>query len=209
MDEMNSNWMLCMRSKAWNTRRLGLLILSFFILAWAIVVSIYISITETGTVVTVAVVGILVFGVLQFLYFSLLYVIEGRKYHLNETGITILYHGGVRKFYPWTSFKNIMICDFDHATKAPSNCFLIIRLSTFEEPYGPCSKRQRYTLSGLESWRGYHYTVRNFTKILFFEYSPALLDEIVNKSKLHAVFLLTKYGNEKMKSYSGDAKHEL
>lgn len=191
-----------MCSKAWNNRSIGLLILSLLILSWAIVVSVYIAIAEEGFVPLVTVIVILTFGIGQFLYFSFLYVLEGRKYQMNEEGITVLYGGHIRKFYPWTVFPKIVVCDFDHATKLPSNCFLIIRLASFEEPYGPHSKKQRSTLSGVESWRGYHYTVRNFNNILFLEYSPALLDEICKLSNLQVVFTLTKYGKQRMEMLS-------
>lgn len=199
MKKVKPYWKPCMCSKAWNSRSIGLLILSLLILGWAIVVSVYIAIAEDGLVPAVAIMVILTFGVGQFLYFSFLFVIERRKYQMNENGITILYGGHMLKFYPWTRFHNIVVCDFDHATKIPSNCFLIIRLATSEEPYGPHSKKQKHTLSGIESWRGYHYTVRHCTNILFIEYSPALLDEIKHLSNLPIVFSLTKYGKAKMR----------
>ena len=212
MDGKNFCWEACMRSKSWNNRRICLFILTLLILGWAIGVSVCIAITEEGLVPVVAVIVVLAFGLGQFLYFSFLYVIEGRKYQMNEDGILILYSGHIQKFYPWAMFRKIVVCDFDHATKIPSNCFLIIRLAAFEEPHGPHSKEQKCMLSGIESWRGYHYTVRNFTNILFMEYSPALLEDLMRLSKLPMMFSLTKYGRAKLESYSIDdgwqAKHK-
>ena len=209
MKKVKPYWKPCMCSRAWNSRSIGLLILSLLILGWAIVVSVYIAIAEQGLVPAVAVMIILIFGVGQFLYFSFLFVIERRKYQMNEKGITVLYGRHTAKFYPWTMFQKIVVCDFDHATKSPSNCFLIIRLAAFEELYGPHSKKQKRMLSGIESWRGYHYAVRNFASLLFLEYSPALLEEIMHLSKLQVMFSLTKYGKAKMESHSMDDGWEV
>ncbi len=207
MEKTKPYWKPCMCSKAWKNRRIGLLILSLFNLGCTIAISVYIAyiaITEEGFVPAVAVMIILTFGVGQFLFFSFVFVIEGRKYQMNEEGITVLYGGHIQRSYPWTVFQKIVVCDFDHATKFPSNCFLIIRLAAFKESHGPYSKKQKYMLSGIESWRGYHYTIRNFTNILFLEYSPALLDEIVRLSNLQTMFSLTEYGKAKMGSSSMD-----
>ena len=117
---------------------------------------------------------------------------------MSKEGISILYCGCIEKFYPWNVFKKIVVCDFDHASGYPPNCRIIIRLSSFDESYGPHSKKQKYRLCGVESWRGYHYTVRNFNKILFMEYSPELLDEISKLSNLGVMFSLTQYGRSLM-----------
>lgn len=204
MKKVNAYWNPCMCSKAWNNRSSGLLILSLLIFGWAIVVSAYIAIAEEGFASVVAILVVITFGVAQLLYFSFLYVIEKRKYRMNEEGITVLYGGRIQKFYPWAAFTKIVVCDFDHASKYPSNCFLVIRLASLEEAHGPHSQTHKYTLAGIETWRGYHYTMRNFTKIIFLEYSPALLNELVYFSELQVMLSLTKYGKDKMETHTTD-----
>lgn len=206
MENLLPHWKPCMYSKAWKKRSIGLWILSFLILSWAIAVSVFIAITEEGLVPLTTIIAILAFGIGQFMYFSFIYVVEGRKYQMDDKGITVLYSGHMRKFYPWNAFSKIVVCDFDHATKAPSNCFVVIRLATFDEPYGPHSKTQKYKLSGVETWRGYHYTVCNFSRIVFLEYSPELLGEISKLSNLQVVFSLTKYGKRIMDTPSRTAE---
>ena len=195
----SSCWLPCMKSKAWHARGVGLMVLSFLILTWSIVVSVLIVAEEYSLFTTIAVTIILAFGLGQYLFFLFLFLIEKRAYHLDENGITILYGGLKQRFYHWSVFQEIVVCDFNHASKYPPNCFLIIRLSSDEEPYGPNSKQQKYTLAGIESWRGYFYTMRHFSGILFLEYSPALLEEIKKASALQVKLSLTKYGKAKMK----------
>ena len=98
-------------------------------------------------------------------------------------------------------FGKIVVCDVAHATKFPDICEVVIRLSAMDEPYGPHSKKQKYNISGIASWRKYNYSIRNFSKILFLEYSPALLDEVVRLSKLPFTFSVTSYGKAKLESF--------
>jgi len=198
MKDVKSPWIPCMKS--WNLRSIGLLILSSVILCWAIIISVLIALEEQSIVTVVANILICAFGICQFLYFLFIFVIERRKYQMSEEGLTISYGGSIRKFYPWTMFQKILVCDFDHAPKYPPNCSVIIRLAAFEEPHGPHSIQKKLTISGIDRWRGYHYTMRNFTKILFLEYTPELLEEVKHFSQLQVMFSLTKYGKEKMAS---------
>lgn len=203
MYQENFFWKPCMKS--WNMRRIVLLIISLFILVFAIATSIYLIIVEYTIypeITVITMILMLALGIGQFLYFYFTFVLEGRKYKLDENGIWILYGKFIKKFYPWVSFQKIVVCDFDHATKNPTNCSIIIRLASFEEPYGPSSPQKKYSLtgslSGIESWREYHYTIRHFTHILVLEYSPELLDEILQLSNLRVTFSLTRYGKAKL-----------
>lgn len=54
-----------MCSRAWNSRSIGLLILSLLILGWAIAISVYIAIEDESLVSVVAVMVILIFGVVM------------------------------------------------------------------------------------------------------------------------------------------------
>jgi hypothetical protein len=48
----------------------------------------------------------------------------------------------------------------------------------------------------MERWRSYGYTMRNFKNVIFFSYSPELLKEIRQLSKLPVVRSLTEYGEK-------------
>lgn len=204
MKKKNSDWKPCI--KAWHTRGMGLWILSFFLLV-GITLSPAISIAAEGEAVPPSlVIGSFILGLAQLLFFSFPCTIDRRKYQMNEAGITILYCGRIQRFYPWTMFHKIVVCDVDHATKFPENCSVVIRLSAMEEPYGPHSKKQKCNISGIATWRKYNYILRNCSSILLLEYSPDMLDEVVRLSKLPLMFSLTDYGRAKLESNASDGK---
>lgn len=156
-----------------------------------------------SVIITIFIIVVPILGIGYFLYTSFLCVVEARKYQMKEEGILILYCGRIQKFYPWSAFRKIVVCDFKHVPKSPFLCELIIRLATYDEPHGPHSKNERYTFwGGIEKWRGYDYTMHRFDKILFWEYSPKLLEEMLHLSNLQMMYSLTEYGQAKMESYS-------
>jgi len=204
----NNEWKPCMYSKTWFNQIVLKIILSLLLMGGLIIFSVHIAKTEKGFFPIVCIIATLTFGVAQLLYFTFYCILEGRQYKINGEGISVLYGGLIQRFYPWSAFQKIVVCDFAHATKFPSICYIIIRLAAFEEPYGPHSKQQSHMLSGIESWRGYDYTMHNFSRILFVEYSPAILENIMHLSKLPVIFMLTNYGKEKIELATMNEKNE-
>ena len=204
MKKKESAWKPCI--KAWHTRGMGIWILSFFLLVGITLFPVICAVSAGEAVPPGLVIVFFILGVVQLLFFSFACVIDRRKYQMNEEGITILYCGCIRRFYPWTMFHKIVVCDVDHANKIPSICSVVIRLSALEEPYGPHSKKQKCNMSGIASWRKYNYILRNCSTILLLEYSPDLLDEVVRLSKLPFMFSLTDYGRAKLESNASGGK---
>lgn len=193
----NSSWKLCM--KIWHVRSMCLWIFSIFLLilfAFPMVLA-----AMEGDAVSLGIaIGLAILGIGQLLCSFFMFGIERRKYQMSEEGITILYYGRMQKFYPWSAFRKIVVCDVNHATKFPEICEMVIRLSAMDEPDGPHSKKQKRNLTGIASWRKYGYFVRNFSNILLLDYSPELLDELVRVSGLPFTFSLTSYGKAKLES---------
>ena len=204
MKKKDSDWKPCI--KAWHTRGMGLWILSFFLLVGITLFPVICAVSAGEAVPLGYVVGFFILGIMQLLFFSFACTIDRRKYQMNEAGITILYCGRIRRFYPWTMFHKIVVCDVDHATKFPENCSVVIRLSAMEEPYGPHSKKQKCNISGIATWRKYNYILRNCSNILLLEYSPDMLDEVVRLSKLPFMFSLTRYGKAILESNASSGK---
>ena len=204
MEKTNFSWKPCMKS--WNIRSIGMEIMAIVFLVVITAYPFVLGAMEGETVPLFAAIGAPVLGMMSFLFFSFAVAFERRCFQMNEEGITILYCGQIRRFYPWTMFGKIVVCDVDHATKFPENCSVVIRLAALEEPYGPHSKKQKYNISGIASWRKYNYSIRYFSKILFLEYSPALLDDVVRVSGLPFTFSLTDYGKAKLESNAISSK---
>lgn len=208
MNKKDSPWKPCLYSKHWKYSLRGLLIITFLLMVLTIGLAVYAARAAAAEgsdslIITIFVIVVPILGIGLFLYYSFIGVVEARKYQINEDGISILYCGRIQKFYPWSAFRKIVVCDFKHVSKYPFLCELIIRLATYDEPHGPHSKNERYTFfGGIEKWRGYDYTIHRFDKILFWEYSPELLEEMVHLSNLPMMYSLTRYGKAKMESYS-------
>ncbi len=208
MNEKDSPWKPCLCSKESKYLRSGALIMAALLMFFAIGLAVYVAraAAAEGTdsvIITVFIIVVPILGIGCFLYTFLIYIVEARKYQMNEEGISILYCGRSQKFYPWSAFRKIVVCDVNHIAKFPDQCDLIIRLATYAEPHGPHSKNQRYTfLGGIEKWRRFYYTMHRSDKILFWEYSPALLEKMVHLSNLQVMYSLTKYGKAKMESCS-------
>ena len=195
--EKNSSWKLCM--KIWRVRSMGLWIFSIFLLI-LLAFPMVLAAIEEAVSLGIAI-GLAILGIGQLLCSFFMFGMERRKYQMSEEGITILYYGRMQKFYPWSAFCKIVVCDVNHATKFPEICEMVIRLSAMDEPYGPHSKKQKLNISGIASWRKYGYFVRNFSNILLLDYSPDLLDELVCVSGLPFTFSLTSYGKAKLESF--------
>ena len=187
---------LCMNSRFWKGRRIFCLILSLMLLCCPIVMAVIVALTVRGTLYRVASNVFLVFGVGQFCFFVFYDMIEGRRYFMDEKGITVTYFRWFKKFYQWNAFESLVVCDFGHASKNPENCFLIIRLAAFFEPDGPHGLNPSRTFWGMERWRGYFYTMRNFNEIIFLGFSPALLEEMQHLSSLPVFYSFTEYGEK-------------
>lgn len=186
----------CMESRHWKNRRVFTRVLYLIIFCWILSIAIFVAIEgETSIRVFVPAFFMLV-DICLLSYFVVCDVVEGRKYCADKNGITISYCKRVIKFYPWRMFQRIVVCDFDHATKYPQNCFLIIRLSTLEEPLSDFSANRRKNNSSMEPWRRYRYTMKRFRKIIFLGFSPKVLDEIQGLSNLPVVYSLTKFGED-------------
>lgn len=164
MEKNNSSWKLCMKS--WNISSIGMEIMAIVFLVVITAFPFVLGAMEREPVPLFAAIGAPVLGMMNFLFFSFGVVFERRRFQMNEEGITILYCGRIRRFYPWTMFQKIVVCDVSHTTKFPDNCSVVIRLAAMEEPCGPHSKKQKYNISGIASWRKYNYSIRNFSKIL-------------------------------------------
>lgn len=191
----------CMNSRSWNSRRGFSLVLAVLILLFFVAFASY-GFAETAVLSTI----ILLVGIGLFSCFVFCIVVEGRMYIADEKGITISYVCGLKKFYPWHVFPKIVVCDFDHATKYPSNCYLIIRLGFKDEFCGPLSRNKRYNSVNVDSWRGYYYTIFRPNKILFLGFSPERLEEIQKLSKLQVVYSFTRYGKELYEQRLQDGK---
>jgi hypothetical protein len=190
-----------MPSKAWLNRDIFVLILAVLIFGFCLSVPMLLGITDITEVLAEAIITFSIGLTCLIFAFYATCVVGRRKYRISEEGISILYCGRKEKFFPWNVFRKIVICDFDHSNKYPQICSVIIRLASIDEPYGPHSKKQKHRLSGVETWRGYFYTIRQPNHIIFLEYSPELLDEIAKLSNLGVMFSLTKYGEAKMDAY--------
>ncbi len=208
MNKKDSPWKPCLCSKESKYLRSGALIMAALLMFFAIGLAVYVARAAAAEgsdslIITIFVIVVPILGIGLFLYTSFLCVVEARKYQINEDGISILYCGRIQKFYPWSAFRKIVVCDVNHIDKFPDQCDLIIRLATYDEPHGPHSKNERYTFwSGIEKWRRHLYTTHRFDKILFWEYSPKLLEEMLHLSNLQMMYSLTEYGQAKMESYS-------
>ena len=205
MKKKEYDWKPCI--KAWHTRGMGLWILSFFILVGITLFPVVCAASAGEPVPLGFLIGYFMVGIIQLLIFSFACVIDRRKYQMNEEGITICYCGRIWRFYPWTMFHKIVVCDVDHAPKYPEICTVVIRLSALEEPYGPHSKKQKCNISGIATWRKYNYLLRHCSTILLLEYTPDMLDEVVCLSKLPFTFSLTKYGKAKLESNALSGKN--
>lgn len=199
----NSSWKLCM--KIWQVRSMGLWIFSIFLLVF-LAFLVALAAMEGDPVSLGIAICVAILDIGQLLCSFFMFGIERRKYQMSEEGITILYYGRMQKFYPWSAFRKIVVCDVNHATKFPEICEMVIRLSAMDEPYGPHSKNQKRNLSGIASWRKYGYFVRNSSNILLLDYSPELLDELVRVSGLPFMFSLTSYGKAKLESFRKNGK---
>lgn len=194
----NSTWKPCM--KTWRVRSMVLWIFSILLFVFLTFLMVLVAM-EWDAISLGIEIGLAILGIGQLLCSFFLFGIERRKYRMGKEGITILYYGRMQKFYPWSAFRKIVVCDVNHATKFPDICEVVIRLSAMDEPYGPHSKKQKRNLSGIASWRKYGYFVRNFSNILLLDYSPELLDELVCVSGLPFTFSLTSYGKAKLESF--------
>lgn len=123
-------------------------------------------------------------------------IVDWRKYTADEKGITVLYCNRFRKFYPWNTFQEIIVCDTLHAGKNPGICHLVIRMAACNEEYGPLSKNRRYVRPHVDRWRGAWYTFVRFQKIICITFSPERLERIQQLSKLPVLYSLTIYGRE-------------
>lgn len=197
----------CMNSKGWKIRRIALfliiLVMACLLVAAAVAVLV-LYYKESQIVATIFAAFLALLGVWIFILWFSGYIKEGRKFCMDEEGITTSCLVHKNKFYPWSLFSSIVVCDFDHAPKNPENCYLIIRLSALHEPDGPNSKSPSRTFWGIEKWRDYEYTMANYDGIIFLGYSPELLDEVCRLSKLPVKFSLTKYGRKMMDKNKAD-----
>ena len=199
----NTSWKLCM--KIWQVRSMGLWIFSIFLFVF-LAFLVALAAMEGDPVSLGIAICVAILDIGQLLYSFFMFGTERRKYQMSEEGITILYYRRMQKFYPWSAFRKIVVCDVNHATKFPEICEMVIRLSAMDEPYGPHSKNQKRNLSGIASWRKYGYFVRNSSNILLLDYSPELLDELVCVSGLPFMFSLTSYGKAKLESFRKNGK---
>lgn len=185
----------CLNTKSHKIRQVFMWIFAVFFLCFFTGVAVvwYADYPETGDLLLPSLV--LIFGIGTFCFFVFCNIIDGRKYVADQKGITISYISGYKKFYPWHVFSKIVVCDYDHASKCPENCKLIIRLGPHGEFCGPLSKNKRYNSAGVDNWRGYFYTTfRNPQKIICLSFSPERLEEIQQLSKLQVIYSFTKYG---------------
>ncbi len=195
----------CMKSRNWKAERIVGLVLMIFLLCAFVGISIGLLFADSNsTFVTVSAVVIFFLGIGVFLFMFHAYVQQGRKYCMDAKGITVSYFPKYKKFYPWETFSSAVVCDFGHATKNPENCYLIIRLAAFDEPDGPYSEEPSRTFWGMEKWRGNKYTERNFNNIIFLGFSPDLLEELQQLSKLPATYSFTEYGKKHYEQNKAD-----
>lgn len=195
--ENNSPPQYCLNTKSLRGSRVFIWFaaVAFLFLFGGVAIDWYADYPETGDLFLPSIV--LVFGIGVFCVFAFANIIDGRRYTVDQKGITILYLGGRKNFYPWHLFPKLVVCDYGHAGKDPSNCKLIIRLGPHKEFCGPLSKNHRYNSAGVDSWRGYYYTTfRNWQKIICLSFSPERLEEIQQLSKLQVVYSFTRYGKE-------------
>lgn len=194
----------CMKFKRWKESRIVGLFVVICLFLLPIICSVLLVIEGGSPMIPVYCIGICAFGIVMFLNAFNTYRRQGRKFSMDENGITVSYFPKRKRFYPWKAFFGIVVCDFGHSTKYPSNCYLIIRMAAFDEDDGPYSKNPSRTFYGIEKWRGYKYTEKNFDKIVFLGYSPELLDEVRRLSKLPVTYSLTQYGEALMAQNKAD-----
>ena len=194
----------CMTSKRWKAERVIVLVGAIVLPCAPISMAIYGMFYSDGPSDLIYCIGLFVLAVAIPLFISKSYGRMGRKYHMDENGIAVSYFPKRKRFYPWKAFFGIVVCDFDHSPKYPSNCYLIIRMAAFDEDDGPYSKGPSRTFWGMEKWRGYKYTEKNFDKIVFLGYSPELLEEVCRLSKLPVTYSLTQYGEALMAQNKAD-----
>lgn len=127
-------------------------------------------------------------------------IIEWRKYSVDEKGIKVYYCNQYVKFYPWSMFSRLIVCDICHAGKTPSVCHFVIRLAADDEECGPLSEKRQYARPHIDRWRGAWYTFVRFRKIICITFSPERLEEIQQLSKLPVIYSLTIYGRETYKT---------
>ena len=199
----NSTWKPCM--KTWRVRSMVLWIFSILLFVFLTFLMVLVAM-EWDAIFLGIEIGLAILGIGQLLCSFFLFGIERRKYRMGKEGITILYYGRMQKFYPWSAFRKIVVCDVNHATKFPDTCEVVIRLSAMDEPYGPHSKKQKRNLSGIASWRKYGYFVRNYSNILLFNFSQELLDEFIRMSELPFTFSITDYGKTRLESITIGSK---
>lgn len=194
----------CMKSDRWKVSRIIGLVAAICIFVMSAIISVSLAIEGSSPMIPVYCICTFTFGIVMSLKAFNIYRRQGRKYSMDENGITVSYLPKYKRFYPWKAFFGIVVCDFDHSPKYPSNCYLIIRMAAFDEDDGPYSKDPSRTFWGMEKWRGYNYTEKNFDKIVFLGYSPELLDEVRRLSKLPVTYSLTQYGEALMAQNKAD-----
>lgn len=195
----------CMNTRSWRLQRIATLLIAIVLFCllggYAIAMILY---SEDEVFSTIMAIFLILAAVWSFIYFFLVYMKEARKFCMDEEGLTVSCFPKQKRFYPWKAFFGIVVCDFNHASKNPENCQLIIRMSAFDEDDGPYSKNPSRTFWGMEKWRGYKYTEKNFDKIVFLGYSPELLEEVCRLSKLPVTYSLTQYGEALMAQNKAD-----
>ena len=195
----------CMNSKSWRSTRIFVLVLTILLFLLFVGAGIgLLLLEEKSLLIWIGAAVMILIGCWISILYGIDFIRGGRKYCMDEEGLTVSYFPNVKKFYSWDLFSGIVVCDFNHATKNPENCQLIIRLSAVHESDGPYSKNPSRTFWGIEKWRDYEYTMANYDGIIFLGYSPELLDEVCRLSKLPVKFSLTKYGRELMDKNKAD-----
>lgn len=98
--------------------------------------------------------------------------------------------------YSWEEISEISVCDVHHATKSYVHD-KVIRVVLAPEKNGPTNpKCSRHVGTGLERWRDYSYSLKNYRKIILIEYSEERLNQIQEVYKKEIKDYRTKRWNQ-------------
>lgn len=117
----------------------------------------------------------LILGLLCFRNFMISLIRSTRKCLLDSRGITVVSFGILKKAYAWPEVSSIIVCDANYASSHYGDEYdFLIRMAIGEEPHGPLSANQSYSVftTHVERWRSLMYARNHHGKVLLFEYTP-------------------------------------
>ena len=118
------------------------------------------------------------FGIVAKVYCAAVYIIDARTYTLDMDGISIRYSDTYDKHYSWKDVSSIVICDVYHSTRTTEIYEHVIRVTIGDEPDGPLSTTQQWTLSGHKKWSTYEYGLVHFQNVISISFTPDRLEQV-------------------------------